>query len=109
MRYRKVIRVETLFVMFGAKKNEPFSICDDFSNMVSDTRPDSELVKKYEAGKTKATQIIKDEGNQCSVLKKSNVRSMNLRKRFGVVIHNFGFVSSSLSSCHAKVTEGLRV
>ena len=45
--------------MFVAKNNEPFSICDEFSQTASDMCPDSKLAKKYGAGKIKTTQITK--------------------------------------------------
>ena len=40
---------------------------------------DSELVKKYEAGKTKTTEIIKDKKNCFSVLKKPNAHNVYLK------------------------------
>ena len=55
----KVIYAETKFTMFVGKNNLPFSICDEYLKMVVDMFPDSELAKKYAAGKTKITQIIK--------------------------------------------------
>ena len=58
-RNNKVIYTETKFAMFVAKNNLPFTICDEYSKMVADMFPDSELAKKYAAGKTKITQIIK--------------------------------------------------
>ena len=56
----KVIYAETTFVMFVAKNNEPFSICDEISNIDRDISPNSKLAKKYGAGKTKTTEIIRD-------------------------------------------------
>ena len=41
--------------------------------------PDSELAKKYGAGKTKTTEIIEDTGKHFLVLKKTNVHSVYLR------------------------------
>ena len=58
--------------MLVAKNNQPFNICDGFPMLVSDISPVSELAKKYGCGKTKTTQIMKDTGNQFSVLKKPN-------------------------------------
>ena len=46
----KLIYAETKFAMFVVKNNLPFSICDEFSKIVSDMLPDSELAKKYAAG-----------------------------------------------------------
>ena len=44
--------------MLVVKNNLPFSSCDEFSKIVSDMFPDSELAKKFGAGKTKTLQII---------------------------------------------------
>ena len=71
---------ETTFVMFVAKNNEPCSIGDGFSKIGSDMSSDSELAKKYEAGKTKTTEIIKAKRNHLSVSKNPNVHSVCLRK-----------------------------
>ena len=65
--------------MFVARNNEPFSICDGFSKTGRDMSPDSELAKKYGAGKTKTTEIIEDTGKHFLVLKKTNVHSVYLR------------------------------
>ena len=50
------------------------------SKMVSAMSPDSELSKKYSAGKAKSAQIIKGKGNQFSVLKKPYVHSVCLKR-----------------------------
>ena len=63
---------ETKFAMFVVKNNLPFSICDEFSKIVSDMFPDSELAKKYGAGKTKISQIIK-------VKRRDNLKNSNCR------------------------------
>ena len=55
----KLIYAETKFVMCKVKNNLPFSISDEFSKIVSYMFPDSKLAKKYGAGKTKTSQIIK--------------------------------------------------
>ena len=49
----KLIYAETKFVLFVVKNNLPFSICDKFSKIASDMFPDSQLAKKYGAGKQK--------------------------------------------------------
>ena len=54
----EVIYAEATFVMFVAKKNESFSICDGFSKTGGDMFPDRKLAKKYEAAITKNTEII---------------------------------------------------
>ena len=59
----KFIYVETKFVMFVAKNNEPFIICNEFSKIGSHMSRDSELAKKLGAGKTKTAQIIKGRKN----------------------------------------------
>ena len=66
--------------MFEAKNNEPFSKCDGFSKIVSGVPSDRKVAKKYGAGKTKTAQITKGKGNQFSVLKKSNVHIVCLRR-----------------------------
>ena len=66
----KLFYAETKFAMFVIKTNLPFSICDVFSKIVSDMFPDNELAKKYGAGKTKTSQIIK--GKRKSKLKNPN-------------------------------------
>ena len=75
-----VIYEETKFAMYAAKNDEPFSICDGFSKIVSNMSPDSKLTKKYGAGKTKTTQITKGKENHSSVLKKPLVNSVCLRR-----------------------------
>ena len=56
--------------MLVAENNEPFSICDGFSKIGGDMSPNSELAKKYRAGKTKTIEITKNKGNHCRFLKK---------------------------------------
>ena len=68
--------------MFVEDNNEPFSICDRFSKIVSNISPNSKLAKKNGAGKTKTTQITKCKGNQLSVLKKPNVHSVYLKRKY---------------------------
>ena len=48
----KLIYAETKFAMFVVKNYLPFSICDEFSKIVSNMFPDSELAKKFGAGNT---------------------------------------------------------
>ena len=67
----KLVYSETKFAMFLVKNNLPFSICDEFSTIVSDMFPESELAKKYGAEKTKNSQIIK--GRRRGTLKKSKL------------------------------------
>lgn len=55
----KVIKAEVKMSMLCAKNNVPFSFCDDFNRSVADMFPDSAIARKYSAGKTKATQLIK--------------------------------------------------
>ena len=45
---------------FVAKNKSHLGICDGFSIIICDMSLDSELAKKYEAGKTKTTQIRKN-------------------------------------------------
>ena len=68
----KVVYAETKFAMFVVKSNLPLTICDEFSKIVSDMFSDSELAKKYGAGKTK-TSLIK-EGKRRGDLKNPNCR-----------------------------------
>ena len=41
---------DTKLVIFVAKNNESFSICNEFSKMVCDMPPVSQLAKQYKAG-----------------------------------------------------------
>ena len=50
---------KTMFVNFIAKSNVLLVITDDFSEMVGNMFPDSDIAKKFPAGRTKVTQIIK--------------------------------------------------
>ena len=75
-----VFCVETMFVMFFAKNNDPFSICDGFLKVVRGISPDSKLIKKYGAEKIETPLIIKGKGSQFSVLKKPHVHSVCFRK-----------------------------
>ena len=74
----KLIYAETKFAMFVVKNNLPFSICVEFSKIVCDMFLDSELAKKYGAGKTKTSQIknSKRRGN----LKNPNCRPTSRKK-----------------------------
>ena len=67
--------------MFVAKNNEPFSMRDGFSKIISRMSPDREIANKHGAGKTEITQIkIVGKGNQFWVLKKINVYRVCLRR-----------------------------
>ena len=55
----QVTNAEVKMARLCAKNNVPFSFCDDFNNSVADMFPDSAIARKYSAGKTKATQLIK--------------------------------------------------
>ena len=55
----KLIYAKTKFAMFVVKNYLPFSICDEFSKIVSYMFPDSELAKLFGDGNTKTTQTIK--------------------------------------------------
>ena len=74
----KFIYAKTNFAMFVVKNNLPVSICNEFSKIVSDMFPHSELAKQYGAGKTKTLQITKDKrrGN----LKNPNCRLSSRKK-----------------------------
>nr|XP_054588381.1 uncharacterized protein LOC129153197 [Nothobranchius furzeri] len=45
--------------MLCAKNNVSFTFCDDFNKCVAEVFPDSAIARKYSAGKTKSTQLIK--------------------------------------------------
>ncbi|KAL6459468.1 hypothetical protein MHYP_G00329400 [Metynnis hypsauchen] len=55
----KVINAEVKMAMLCAKNNVAFTFCDDFNKCVAEIFPDSAITRKYSAGKTKATQLIK--------------------------------------------------
>ncbi|XP_034536243.1 uncharacterized protein LOC117810492 [Notolabrus celidotus] len=55
----QVINAEVKMAMLCAKNNVAFSFCDDFNKCVAEMFPDSAIARKYSAGKTKATQLIK--------------------------------------------------
>ena len=55
----KVIKAEALFSQFIVKHNLPFAIADHFSKLVPKMFPGCPIAKKYGAGKTKTTQIVK--------------------------------------------------
>ncbi|XP_060124937.1 uncharacterized protein LOC118080162 isoform X1 [Zootoca vivipara] len=55
----QVIKAEVKMAMLCAKNNISFTFCDDFNKCVADIFPDSAIARKYSAGKTKTTQIIK--------------------------------------------------
>ncbi|KAJ8290639.1 hypothetical protein GJAV_G00015650 [Gymnothorax javanicus] len=55
----QVTNAEVKMAMLCAKNNVAFSFCDDFNKGVADMFPDSAIARKYSAGKTKATQLIK--------------------------------------------------
>ncbi|XP_077789067.1 uncharacterized protein LOC144328694 isoform X1 [Podarcis muralis] len=55
----QVRNVEVKMAMLCAKHNISFTFCDDFKKCVADMFPDSAIARKYSAGKTKTTQIIK--------------------------------------------------
>ncbi|KAL6476210.1 hypothetical protein MHYP_G00147090 [Metynnis hypsauchen] len=55
----KVINAEVKMAMLCAKNNVAFTFCDDFNKCVAEIFPDSAIARKYSAGKTKATQLIK--------------------------------------------------
>ena len=74
----KLIYAEAKFAMFVVKNNLPFSICVEFLKIVSDMFPDSELAKKYAAGKTKTSQIIK--GKRKGNLKNPSCRPTSRKK-----------------------------
>ena len=74
----KLIYPETKFAMFVVKNYLPFSICDEFSKIVNNMFPDSELAKKFGAGNTKTSQIIK--GKKKGNLKNSNCRPTSKKK-----------------------------
>ena len=50
----RVLAAEVKFAYYVAQRNLPFTVCDDFSKMVGDMFPDSDIAKKYGMGKTKA-------------------------------------------------------
>ena len=53
----RVMAAETMFAKFIAKSNLPLAIMDDFSKMVWKMFPDSDIAKKFSAGRTETTQI----------------------------------------------------
>ncbi|XP_013858856.1 uncharacterized protein LOC106514241 [Austrofundulus limnaeus] len=55
----QVINAEVKMAMLCAKNNVAFAFCDDFNKCVAEMFPDSAIARKYSAGKTKATQLIK--------------------------------------------------
>ncbi len=55
----QVTKAEVKMSMLCAKNNVALSFCDDFNHNVADMFPDSAIARKYSAGKTKATQLIK--------------------------------------------------
>ena len=54
-----MIKTETLFTDFLVKHNMSFALADHFSKIFPKMFPDSKIAKKYGAGKTKVTQIVK--------------------------------------------------
>lgn len=59
----QVSKAELKMSMLIAKNNIPFSFSDDFNKSVSDMFPDSAIARKYSAGKTKTTQLVKGRPN----------------------------------------------
>ncbi|XP_070408565.1 uncharacterized protein [Nothobranchius furzeri] len=55
----QVINAEVKMAMLCAKNNVSFTFCDDFNKCVAEMFPDSAIARKYSAGKTKSTQLIK--------------------------------------------------
>ncbi|XP_047226593.1 uncharacterized protein LOC124871367 [Girardinichthys multiradiatus] len=55
----QVINAEVKMAMLCAKNNVAFNFCDDFNKCVAEMFPDSAIARKFSAGKTKATQLIK--------------------------------------------------
>ncbi|XP_033028453.1 uncharacterized protein LOC117060345 [Lacerta agilis] len=55
----QVINAEATMAMLCAKNNVSFTFCDDFNKCVARMFPDSAIARKYSAGETKTTQIIK--------------------------------------------------
>ena len=55
----QVTSAEVKMAMLCDKNNVAFSFCDDFNKCGAAMSPDSAIARKYWAGKTKATQLIK--------------------------------------------------
>lgn len=55
----QVSKAELKMAMLVAKNNISFAFSDEFNKSVADMFPDSKIAKKYSAGKTKTTQLVK--------------------------------------------------